>query len=111
MKDISLSWTGMIDTLQTYTSRLHCIVVRWNNSEEGWVTCNTDGASKGNPGMSSYGFCVRNREGDLIYAEAQNLGITTNMEAESLAILQALRYYIHQEVHNVKLETESVSQK
>ncbi|KAH0723664.1 hypothetical protein KY290_006335 [Solanum tuberosum] len=35
---------------------------------EGWITCNTDGASKGNPGQSAF--------------EAQNIKEVTNMEAE-----------------------------
>lgn len=46
------------------------------------MTCNTDGASKGNPGMSSYGYCIRDGNGDLTYAEANSIGETTNMDAE-----------------------------
>ncbi|KAK4735964.1 hypothetical protein R3W88_010225 [Solanum pinnatisectum] len=61
---------------------------------EGWVTCNTDGASKGNPSQSAYGFCIRNRGGDLIYAEAQSIGEATNMEAEVRAVWEALKYCI-----------------
>ena len=34
------------------------------------------------PGQSSYGFFIRNRGGDCIYAEAQIIGEATNMEAE-----------------------------
>ncbi|KAH0669630.1 hypothetical protein KY289_024123 [Solanum tuberosum] len=48
----------------------------------GWVKCNTDGTSRGNPGESSYSFCIRNNEGDLLYAEAQNIRQGTSMEAE-----------------------------
>ncbi|KAH0661632.1 hypothetical protein KY284_026563 [Solanum tuberosum] len=76
----------MVDNLQNYEATLHYQVVRWMKPQEGWVTCNTDGASKGNPGKSAYGYCIRDKDGDLIYAEAHNIGVATNMEAEVTAV-------------------------
>ncbi|XP_070031692.1 uncharacterized protein [Nicotiana tomentosiformis] len=58
----------------------------------GWYKCNTDGASKGNHGPSSLGFCVRDDEGDVVYASAVDLGVTTHVVAEAKAILQGLEY-------------------
>ncbi|WMV24639.1 hypothetical protein MTR67_018024 [Solanum verrucosum] len=81
---------------------------RRNAPRDGWITCNTDGASKGNPGQSTYGFCLRDSKGDLIYAEAQNLGITTNMEAEAKALWEALQYCIRSQLNNIQLETDSL---
>lgn len=74
--------------------------------EKGWVTCNTDGASKGSPSMSSYGFCIRNSDGDLIYAKAHNLGIATNMKVKSIAILKAVKYCLSQNFLQIHLETD-----
>ncbi|XP_026416567.1 uncharacterized protein LOC113312004 [Papaver somniferum] len=48
-----------------------------------------DGASKGNPGISRYGFIGRNEAGECIVAQAGGLGITTNFYAEVMAVLCA----------------------
>ncbi|WMV30301.1 hypothetical protein MTR67_023686 [Solanum verrucosum] len=90
-------WSGMFDLLQGYKPNLYYHIVKWSSPEIGWVKCNTDGARKGNSGESFYGFCVRDRNGNLLYAEAQNIEITKNMEAELRAlgrfkILQRTRF-------------------
>ncbi|KAH0761002.1 hypothetical protein KY290_017075 [Solanum tuberosum] len=89
IKRTTYHWPGMVNILQYYKPILHHLIVRWNLPREGWVVCNTDGVSKGNPGQSAYGFCIRNCDGDLIYAAAQEIKVTTNMEAEVRAILEA----------------------
>lgn len=61
-------------------------MVKWVPPQQGWIKCNTNGASKENPGPSSYGFCLRDTRGDLIYAEAVECGVMSNMEAEVIAI-------------------------
>ncbi|KAF3645940.1 hypothetical protein FXO38_19402 [Capsicum annuum] len=48
-----------------------------------------DGWKKGNPGLSSYAFCLRDEHGDIIYAEAAKLHETTNTITEALAVLKA----------------------
>ncbi|KAH0696111.1 hypothetical protein KY285_012930 [Solanum tuberosum] len=60
IKEVPYQWEGMAALLQTYKPTLHYHVVNWKSSELGWIKCNTDGVSKGNPGQSSYGFCIRN---------------------------------------------------
>ncbi|KAK4723899.1 hypothetical protein R3W88_026678 [Solanum pinnatisectum] len=60
---------------------LYYHLVNWKFPEEGWIECNTDGESKGNPGQSSYGFYIRNNTRELLYVEAQDIGVTTNMDA------------------------------
>lgn len=79
----------------------------WKPPKIGWITCNTDGASKENPGQSAYGFCVRNSTGNLIYAEEKSIGETTNMEAEAMAICKALQYCKINGFQQVKVETDS----
>jgi len=86
-------------------------LVSWKPPSEGWVTCNTDGASKGNPGKSSYGYCIRDGNGDLIYAEAHNIGEATNMEAEVMAVWKALHYCMENRYSQVRLETDSLDLK
>lgn len=52
----------------------------------------TDGASRGNPGHSSYGFTISNEGGKLLHKEGEYLGINTNNFAEYSAVLAALNY-------------------
>ncbi|KAH0746243.1 hypothetical protein KY285_007900 [Solanum tuberosum] len=111
LKNIPLQWSGMFDLLQRYRPTLFYHIVRWTRPKEGWVKCNTDGASRGNPGMSSYGFCLRDSSGDLLYAEAKRIGFATNMVAEITAIWKAMRYCKEQGYANIFLETDSLSLK
>ncbi len=55
------------------------------------LTIYTDGASRGNPGHSSYGFVITEGE-DTLHKEGKYLGINTNNFAEYSAVLAALRY-------------------
>ncbi|KAK4724387.1 hypothetical protein R3W88_027166 [Solanum pinnatisectum] len=108
IKGLSCHWSEMVDTLKSYKPTLYFRIIKWLQPKEGWITCNTDGASKGNPGQSAYGFCVRDSSRDLIYAEAQSLGIATNMEAEEKTVLEALKYCIRKKLNQVQLETDSL---
>lgn len=55
---------------------------------------NTDGASKGNPGPSSYGFIIKNRGGAIVHQEGELIGVTTNNVAEYTAVVKALEYIV-----------------
>lgn len=48
-----------------------------------------DGASRGNPGVSGYGFIGRRHTGEFLIAFSGGLGISTNYVVEVLAILNA----------------------
>lgn len=50
---------------------------------------------------------LRNNKGDLIHAQAEDVGIATNTEAVIMAILEAIRYCSTHMVQNVLLETDS----
>ncbi|KAH0679660.1 hypothetical protein KY284_020745 [Solanum tuberosum] len=111
IKGVPHHWPAMVDILQNYKPNIHYLLARWKMPMEGWITCNTDGASKGNPGQSAYGFCLRNRSGDLLYAEAQSIGEATNMEAEVRAMWEALTFCIRQRYNFIQLETDSLAVK
>lgn len=95
--------------LMRYRPKLHYYAVNWMKPQQGTLKCNTDVASKGNPGASAYTFCLRDDQGDVVYAEAEGIGYRTNMDAETIAILQALRYCKRNNFHKVILETNSLS--
>ncbi|KAH0722533.1 hypothetical protein KY290_005185 [Solanum tuberosum] len=101
----------MVALLQSYKPTLYYHVVNWKLTEMGWIKCNTGGASKGNPRQSSYGFYIRNHTGELLYVEAQSIGVTTNIDAESMAIWKALQYCLSQGFEQVSLETNSLTLK
>lgn len=60
------------------------------------LTVNTDGASRGNPGPSSYGFVIKDKDTSvIIYEEGKTLGINTNNFAEYTAVLRAMEYILN----------------
>lgn len=79
-------WRGIVEFFTKYRPKLHVLPVAWKLKQDGWITCNTDGASREDLLWSTYGFCLRDAMGNLIYAEAQNINTTTNMEAEAKAM-------------------------
>ncbi|KAH0752435.1 hypothetical protein KY285_005583 [Solanum tuberosum] len=101
-------WAAILDKLKDYMPKVHYHKVTWSPHEEGKLKCNFDEACRGNPGMGSYGFCLRNHTGDLMFAKAKGIGMTTNMEAEALAIYEALSYCHDNGFRQVIIETDSL---
>lgn len=64
---------------------------------------------QGKPGRSSYGFCLRNEHGNLIYAEANFIGEAKNTMAEARAIELAPTYYGSNGYSRILLETDSLA--
>ena len=56
------------------------------------LTIYTDGASRGNPGASSYGFVITDQPGKIVYQEGKYIGMATNNIAEYTAVLKSLEY-------------------
>lgn len=92
LTSVPTDWPSVIQYLTEYKPRLHHCVVKWKRPTRGRVKINTDGASHGNPGMSTCGFCPRDDNEDLIYAQAGQLGESTSIMAETKAIHEALNY-------------------
>ncbi|KAH0699013.1 hypothetical protein KY284_013228 [Solanum tuberosum] len=90
--NVSGSWAEMLNELEENRTMLKTIMVKWEYPPKGWVKFNTDGASRGNPGLSSYVFCLRDDRGDIIYAEGATIESTTITVAEAKAILEASKH-------------------
>ncbi|KAL3337562.1 hypothetical protein AABB24_029946 [Solanum stoloniferum] len=69
---------------------------------------NSDEASKGNPGQSAGGFCIRDCKGEFIFAATYDLGIRTRLEAETSAMEKGLNYCVTHNLLSVFLETDSL---
>ncbi|XP_059285194.1 uncharacterized protein LOC132038560 [Lycium ferocissimum] len=50
---------------------------------------------------------LRNTDGNLIYAQAADIGITTNTDAEVMAIVEAMRYCRNEGLDNIIVQTNS----
>lgn len=72
------------------------------------MKCNTDGACKGNPGLSAYGFCIKDGHGNLKFVEARGIGVATNMMAKAEAIKQALKASSTTEFSQLIVESDSL---
>ncbi|KAL0391162.1 UNVERIFIED_CONTAM: putative ribonuclease H protein [Sesamum calycinum] len=65
-------------------------IVYWLKPDQGWVKLNTDGASKGNPGLARAGGIVKDYEGKAIFVFSEPIGFTNNMVAEMHVVLRGL---------------------
>ncbi|PHT83734.1 hypothetical protein T459_12177 [Capsicum annuum] len=72
------------------------------------IKYNTDGACKGNHGMGSYGFYLRNVERDLIYALGKSIDLITNVVAEMRAIVEAIKYCISKDIRRIRVDSDSL---
>lgn len=102
------SWKEMVLTLGALKPKLYHLIVKWDLPKEGSIKCNTDGACRGNPGIGTYGFCLRNKLGDLVYAESGNIEFTINVKAKMRAILKAIRYCVAKEIRRIIIESDSL---
>ncbi|XP_060183079.1 uncharacterized protein LOC132613035 [Lycium barbarum] len=71
--------------------------------------CNTDGASKGNLGLSSAAFCIRDELGNLVFAGARRIYDTTNISEEDVAIQDGIEYCIKKQLFPMVIEPNSLS--
>ncbi|XP_075097910.1 uncharacterized protein LOC142175230 [Nicotiana tabacum] len=104
-------WPDLIKFLEVYKPYVVTKRVIWQFPFGSFFKCNRDGASRGNPGPSSYSFCVRDCHGDLVYARANKIGETTNIVAEAKAIAEGLAYCVEKQLYPLIIETDSLTMK
>lgn len=75
------------------------------------LVINTDGGSRGNPGISAYSFVIKDSRGIIFHQEAKAFGISTNNIAEYTAVWKALSYvleFLNKAIpHNILIITDS----
>ena len=54
------------------------------------VTVNVDGASRGNPGPSGIGYCIRNENGHIVERQGEFIGFATSRVAEYYAMKKGI---------------------
>lgn len=70
IKGVPFLWGSIVDHLSNYRPKLYIMAITLTPAKGGWVTCNTNGASRGIPGVNAYNYCIRNECGNLFYAKA-----------------------------------------
>ncbi|XP_059274720.1 uncharacterized protein LOC132029492 [Lycium ferocissimum] len=100
-------WSDLIQVMECLKPTLKVTKVFWRPPPQDWVSCNTDGASRGNPGRGAYGFCIRDTQGDVIVAKADDIGFVTNVEAETIAILEVVKWCHEHQVNHIIFQTDS----
>ncbi|KAH0669287.1 hypothetical protein KY285_023446 [Solanum tuberosum] len=97
----------MVALLEVYKLAFQTQVVRWLMPHVGWWKCNTDGASRGNPGPSAAAFCISNSAGDLVGAKGVKIQDSTSIVAEAIVVREGLQYYWEHGLIQVLLESDS----
>ena len=68
---------------------------------------NTDGLSKGNPGIAAIGATIKDERGKMLATISQRIGITTNNVAEYKALIAALQKAIKIGGKRVEIRSDS----
>ncbi|CAK9185270.1 unnamed protein product [Ilex paraguariensis] len=111
-KEEGRAGTDMLQDLRIYppfsvTTKVKCM--NWEPPAINKVKLNFDGTSKQN-GLSSGGMILRDSKGHVLLAAAAAYGIGSNMKAECLALLDALKMIMHHGLGTSQLVLESDSQ-
>ncbi|XP_047268179.1 uncharacterized protein LOC124898584 [Capsicum annuum] len=106
--EFSFEWLVILQQLSQLKPTIKAISVLWELPQQRWVKYKTDGVSKGNPGSSSWDFCLRDTNGDLLHVEGAVIKDTNNMEAEAMAILNAARHCHSSKQDKVIIQTDSL---
>ncbi|XP_019253806.1 PREDICTED: uncharacterized protein LOC109232489 [Nicotiana attenuata] len=108
IKLVPHKWHDLLKMMENYTPTLKVNKVMCEFPSAGWLMVNTDGASRGNPGRSSIGYCVRDEKGDIVWAVGKEIEETTNTVAEAKAMVEALRFCRTQQYSHIWLLTDSM---
>ncbi|XP_026458939.1 uncharacterized protein LOC113359540 [Papaver somniferum] len=85
--DMSITTVFDIKGVKVISSEVKECIFRFPAINQVLICC--DGASKGNPGISGYGFVGRNNTGGYLGAVAGGLGVATNFIAEVMTLIYA----------------------
>ena len=81
--------------------------IAWTRPPEGWFKLNTDGASRGNPGLATAGGVLRNSDGEWCSGFALNIGICSATLAELWGVYYGLYIAWEYKVTRLELEVDS----
>ncbi|PKI65945.1 hypothetical protein CRG98_013665 [Punica granatum] len=83
--------------------------IHWTKPDEGWFKLNTDGASKGNPGLVGAGGLICDSNGNWMGGFMLNIGIASSMAAELWGARDGLELAWDMDYPRLILEIDSAS--
>ena len=83
--------------------------ISWNRPTNGWFKLNTDGASRGNPGLATAGGAIRDEYGEWNGGFAINIGICSAPLAELWGVYYGLCIAWDRGIRRLELEVDSES--
>ncbi|XP_024639931.1 uncharacterized protein [Medicago truncatula] len=79
----------------------------WVKPRFGTIKCNTDAAMFDNNSTIGYGMCFRNHLGQLVLGKSGYIHLyASSLEAETIALLEAIKMAISNGFHSVWFETD-----
>ena len=101
---ISPSYNFIISGPSVKTNRLK---VHWIPPKKGFLKLNFDGCSRGNPGASGIGVCIRDHEGRVTNLLAKKNPSGTNNCAEAMALLFGVEMALKKNYTQIQIEGDS----
>mgnify|MGYP004714311617 CR=1 FL=1 len=108
MRWLETSWEGLLREMVSRQGRMHIQPVRWVSPQGGWKL-NSDGYSRGNPGLSGGGGLVRDRHGNFVFGYSGHFGTLTSLHVELRALLLGVKYCIARGFLELHLEANSLT--
>lgn len=107
LKVIERDWVKIVDKLQSVRVFYSFKLIKWIPPDNGWRKGNTDCASKGNQGLSSFAFYIRDEYRDLVVAKGSRIKDTTSLEVEAIAIRECLNYCRLNSINQIIVKSDS----
>lgn len=82
-------------------------IVKWVPPHDPWFKGNTDVVSRGNPGPTSFYFCIRNGEAYSVVAKGQRIKDTASLKTEAIAIRECLFYRNDNVIQHIIIQSDS----
>jgi hypothetical protein len=84
------------------------VEVIWSPPLQGWVKCNTDGTSVGNPGIAACAGIFRNNLGANLGCFAHYIGVANALYAEIMGIILAIECAVDRNWRQLWIESDSM---
>ena len=102
------TWPQFLGLVERRAEVFRIRLVHWQSPVLGTFKLNTDGCSKGNPGLSGGGGILRDVSGPFIFAFAGCFGYGTSLQAEAKALLLGLQLCVQRTmVRQLVVESDS----